>query len=157
MTDTIQIKGLDRLKIKLGYIPPGMKAGVKAATLHVKGKIAKYPPSTAANQPKVYHAGQWNTWYERGWGTKWATASGSWKGKKSSEMLGKKWTIEMRNDGLTGVVGNNVSYGPYVQDTERQAAPLKRIGWKTTGQVVDEERETVLKFIQDEIENALKK
>lgn len=157
MTDTIQLKGLDRLKIKLGHIPPGMKAGVKAATLHVKGKIAKYPPTTEANMPKTFQSGGNNRWYQRGWGSKYVLKSGTVHGTKSSEILGKAWTIKIRNDGLTGVIGNDTEYGPYVQDTDKQAAPLKRIGWKTTGQVADEERETVLKFIQNQVEDALRK
>ena len=152
---TIQIKGLDKLEKKLGDIQPGVQAGIKAATVHIKGKIAKYPPATIANQPKSYSKGQWNTWYERGWGSKWALSGGGWHGRKSSETLGRKWTIEIRNNGLTGIVGNNVSYGPYVQDPERQARALKRIGWKTTSEVAEEEAQTVTDFIKGQIDKAL--
>ena len=157
MAANIQIKGIPELEKKLQSVLPAVKVGIKAATLHIKGKIAQYPPATQANAPKSYVPGQWNTWYERGWGSKWAVASGGWKGKKSSEALGRKWTTDTRNDGLTGVVGNNVSYGPYVQDTERQATALKRIGWKTTGQVADEEKERVTEFIKDQVDKALEK
>lgn len=154
---TIEIKGLDKLERKLGAIRPALARGIKASTLHIKGQIAKYPPATSGNAPKQYTKGQWNTWYERGWGQKWALSKGGWHGKKVSEMLGRKWTIKVVNKGMTGIVGNNVSYGPYVQDTERQAAPMKRIGWKTTGEVAEAELPRVMNFIQGEIEKELKK
>lgn len=161
MADTIVIKGLDKLQRKLGNIKPAVVRGIKAGTLHVKGKIDQYPAATQANQPKQYSKGQWNTWYERGWGSKWALAGGGWHGVKSSETLGRKWTTKTENNGLTGVVGNNVSYGPYVQGGDsaphKQAAAMKRIGWKTTDEVIDQEAQAVTDFIKSEIEKEISK
>lgn len=154
---SIEIKGIPQLDKKLESVLPAVRVGIKAGTEHIKGKVAQYPPATLANQPKSYQSGRWNTWYERGWGSKWALAGGGWHGRKSSEALGRKWTIRIENDGLTGIVGNNVTYGPYVQDTEKQATALKRIGWKTTGQVADEEKETVTNFIKQQVDQALEK
>jgi len=155
---TIQIKGLDKLRIKFENVEPGIKAGIKAATLHVKGKVAKYPPATGANEPKTTFTSKGNnTWYQRGWGSKWALKKGSWHGRKSSENLGRKWTVEYRNSGLTGVVGNNVSYGKYVQGADEQASALKRIGWQTTADVAEQEAETVTNFIKHQIDISLSK
>lgn len=151
MTSAIEIKGLDKLKWKMQGVMPAVKVGIKAGTLHVKGKVAIYPKATIANDPSQQR------WYERGWGSKWHLKSGGWHGKKSSEMLGKKWTIEIRNDGLTGVIGNNVSYGPYVQSPDKQASALKKIGWKTTEEVAEEEKETVLNGIKAQVDKALQK
>ena len=149
----IQIIGLEKIRKHFDAIEPALKTAIKAATLHVKGKVAKYPPSSEANIPFQ------RRWYERGWGSKWMIKNGTWHGNKSSEMLGRKWTIEMRNNGMEGVIGNNVNYGPDVQGgadaPHPQTAPLKRIGWKTTDEVAEEEQETVMRYISDAIEKAL--
>lgn len=138
------IQKLERLE-RLSFLYPA----IAAATLHVKGKIAKYPPSSEANTPNQ------RRWYQRGYGSKWMRRDGSVGGSKTSETLGRKWTTETANGGLTGVVGNNVSYGPYVQDAEKQAAFHAARGWKTTDQVADEEQKRVGQFILQAIEKAL--
>jgi len=53
-------------------------------------------------------------WYERGYGPRWRVKSGAVHGRKTSQMLGGagpsgRWGDER-------VVGNNVSYAPFVQD-----------------------------------------
>lgn len=154
---TIQIKGLDKLQIKFEGIEPAIKHGIKASALHIKGKVDKYPASTGANSPKSFSSGGNNMWYERGWGSKWALKRGGWHGRKSSENLGRKWTIATENNGMTAKIGNNVSYGKWVQSPEYQARALKRIGWKTTEQVAEEEQLTVERFIKSEIDKALSK
>jgi len=150
MTDTIVIKGLDQLTKKIKNIE-GLKpviAALRAGALHVKGKIAPYPPPSIANSPSQ------KRWYERGYGPRWHRVDGSLGGRKTSETLRKKWAIGERDGGLTQIVGNNVSYGPFVQG-DRQAAFHRERGWKTTDQVAEEEAETVNKFVQEHIEKAL--
>src|SRR4030042_2565195 len=85
------IKGLDKLLKKLDDLE-GLKAavrGMEAAALHVKGKIAEYPPASEANAPKTS-----GSWYERGYGTRWPGG-----GKRTSETLGRKWTTASRDGG----------------------------------------------------------
>ena len=148
MASNVTIKGLDKLQKKLGGVNAAIVRGIKAGTLHIKGKIAKYPPSTIANSPSMPR------WYERGYGSKWRTKAGI-RGRKSSENLGRKWTVSYENGGMTGRVGNNVSYGPYVQGPEQQAHAMWVIGWKTTDDVADEEIDTVLDFINKQVDKAL--
>ena len=152
MSTTIRINGMDELMKKINSLEQmdGVKHAMRAAALHVKGKIAEYPPESDANR-----AGRIPSWYERGWGTKWNLAGGGTGGIKTSETLSKKWTIGSRNGGLTQIIGNNVSYGPAVQDPNYQSATMKKIGWKTTKQVAEEEASTVVRFIQDEIDKIL--
>jgi len=150
MTDTITIKGLDKLTKKIKNIE-GLKpviAALRAGATHIKGKIAKYPPATSANSPSQ------RRWYERGYGPRWRRIDGSLGGRKTSETLGRKWTIGERDGGLTWIVGNNVTYGPFVQG-DKQAAFHRERGWKTTDQVAEEEADTVNKFVQEHIEKAL--
>lgn len=150
---TVQVRGLNELLRKLDNVQ-GLRAAVKAlraSAVHIKGKVADYPTSTMANQPKTYPG----RWYERGFGPKWARKDGSVGGAKSSETLGRKWTTAARNGGLTQVVGNNVSYGPYVQDRDEQNKALAGYGWKTIQDVTEEESDRILRFVKDEIDRAL--
>jgi hypothetical protein len=63
-------------------------------------------------------------------------------------MLGRKWTVAKENNGLTVIIGNNVSYSPYVHDPEKQAAFHKARGWKTTEQVANEETDVVMRQLE---------
>lgn len=136
------IKGDAELRRKLAKLKD-LKAVVPAlveGAQHVKGKLATYPPQTEANAPPT-------PYYIRGRGTQ--TASGN---LGNSEDLGQKWTVKGMKGGLQQVIGNNVSYGPYVQGPGTQAAALKRIGWKDTDEVAKEEEETVLKQIKARVD-----
>ena len=145
----IRIEGLGRLQGKMRKLDDlqGVKNAMRAAALHVKGKIAKYPPASEANRPS-----ETGRWYERGYGMRWPGG-----GKKTSEMLGRKWTIGQRDAGLTQVIGNNVSYGVYVQDDEHQARFHKRRGWKTIQMIAEEEADRVNEFIKDAVDKILKR
>ena len=147
------IKGMSKLLRKLKTIEElrGAKRGLKAGALHVKGKIDEYPPSTTANSP----GNPTGRWYERGWGSRYKRLDGVVTGKKTSETLGRKWTTAEQNAGLTQVIGNNASYAPYVHDAEEQAKIHGDRGWKTDEQVLREEGDKVLEFIQHEVEREL--
>lgn len=149
---TVEIEGMDNIRRMIDQLKDlkPAKAALKAGGVHIKGKIAQYPPSSEANVPNQ------RRWYQRGWGSKWMLRDGTVHGRKTSETLGRKWTVQTRDAGLTVVVGNNVSYGPYVQDADHQAPFHKARGWKTAQEVVKEESPTVVKFIEDELEKALK-
>ena len=129
----------------MSQIYPALMAG----GVHVAGKLKEYPPSTAANSP----GGPGSQWYERGWGSRWQRMDGSMGGRQSSETLGKKWTVQQAGDKVT--IGNNVSYGPYVQGPSEQAKALREIGWKTTDTVASEEAEVVLNMVKKEVDKIL--
>lgn len=150
---TIKINGLEKIASKVKDLQSmrAVKAGLKAAALHVKGKIAKYPPSSEANVPNQ------RRWYQRGYGPKWKLASGAVHGKKTSETLGRKWTVKSADGGLTQIIGNNVSYGPFVQSREDQAHFHKARGWLTVEDVAEQEAGKVVEFLQEHIDKALRK
>jgi len=161
---TETIKGMDNLLRKLDRVAAlkGAKRGLKAGAKHIKDKIKKYPPSTQANSPRgfnsFYSLGNRrpnNRWYERGYGPRWARKDGSIGGRKTSEDLINKWGIAERAGGLQQVIGNNASYSIYVHSADDQARFHGRRGWKTDEQVLDEEGDEVLKFIQHEIDKEL--
>lgn len=129
-----------------------VKAAISAAGVHIKGVIAKYTESSSGNAPGPYP----KRWYERGYGPRWARAAGGVGGSKTSETLGRKWTTRARNNGFGVVVGNNVSYGPFVQGEETQNLYHKSRGWMTDQDVIDQEGPHVEKLIGQAIELALK-
>ena len=141
----------------MSQIYPALMAG----GVHVAGKLKEYPPSTAANVPRtVAGSGKVLSWYERGYGTRWLRKDGSMGGNKTSETLGKKWTMQ-GSGGDKVIIGNNVSYGPWVQGSVKvggvgpQASALREIGWKTTDTVASEEAEVVLNMVKKEVDKIL--
>lgn len=148
---TIRIVGQERAiarLAKLGALDIYHNA-LLAGGLHLKSVIAVYPSASEANDPSR------KRWYERGYGPRWHTRSGI-HGRATSKQLGRKWTVQAQNNGMRVVVGNAVSYGPYVQDWAQQAKFHAARGWKTDSQVVGEERERVIKFVTDAIKEALR-
>lgn len=153
MPEQYTIKGMDKLLRKLKSIEElrGARRGLKAGAVHIKGIISKYPPATIANSP----GNPTRRWYERGYGPKWKRRDGSVGGRKTSETLGRKWTIGERAGGLQQVIGNNASYAIYVHSDADQARFHGRRGWKTDLEVIKEEGDHVLKFVQKEVEKEL--
>lgn len=152
----ITIEGLEELLDDLEEILPAIKTGLSAGALYLKGKAAEYPPSTAGNQPKNYVPGRWNTWYQRGFGSKWARADGTVGSRATSETLGRKWTSrgQTGSKGLAWVVGNNVSYSKWVQGDE-QTWFHKAHGWKSTETLKREEEDEVRKRVNEIIEKKI--
>ena len=157
MPEAVTIKGLPELARKLDNLQDLKKLvpALKASASNLKGTVAQYPPKTAANLP----AGPGSRWYARGSGPRYMRKDGTiWKPKKAtSETLGRKWTTKDRDRGLTWIVGNNVSYGEYVQDRGKQARWHKRNKWKTIQDIAEQEADTVVKFIKAEVDKILAK
>lgn len=161
MTETtLHIEGLDKLIGKLESMAQlrKVKAGVRAAAIHIKGKIAQYP---ARKHITIKQVGGWK---EGGDQRRWffaALRSGAIEVpyrrgiSPSSESLGRKWTIQERDGGMTAVVGNNVSYAAFVQDEDNQSTMMRMIGWTTTQQVVEEEGPRVRELMAEAIRRAL--
>ena len=113
----IVIRNMDELEKKLDDVGNAsyMEGAMTAALSLLKDDAAEYPPENIANIPYQ------RRWYERNYGPKWMRRDGTVGGIAASEMLGKSWTTRVKNRGLLGVLGNKASYGPFVQDKERQA------------------------------------
>ena len=154
MPAQITLEGLDKLVKKLDNLAQlkTVAAAIKAGALHIKGKIAKYPPRRDVPQPfkserqrrwffAALRSGEIEVPYRRGQ-------------SPGSEALGRKWTVKTRDNGLTAIVGNNVSYGPFVQG-EQQASFMAARGWKTTDTVAQEEGDRVNELVAQAVEKAL--
>jgi hypothetical protein len=91
-------------------------------------------------------------WYERGYGSRWHGGTG---GRQTSKTLGRSWTIESRNSGYGAVVGNNATYGPYVQDADRQTIWAGVYGWETVQDVSDEETDYVNRVLTEVVQEEI--
>jgi hypothetical protein len=78
------------------------------------------------------------------------------RGGPGSQNLGQQWftEIEETSEGLLGLLGNNVSYGPYVQSEARQAR-VHRGRWDTVEGIAREQLDLIERIFVVELENAL--
>jgi len=148
-----QIIGDKELQAKLRRISDlsFLRPHIEGAVNHITSKLdnTSYPSSTDANSPAN------RRWYERGWGSRYRRKDGSLGGQQTSERLGISWKGKATSD-TRGIIGTDASYAKWVQGPQ-QSAIMKKIGWKTTDTVVDEESEKVLKSIQKAVDNELRK
>lgn len=72
--------------------------------------------------------------------------------------LGRGWTMDIgeHGDTLEGTVGNNISYGPYVQGETTQAA-YHQGTWQTDHDVIFKQSKAIIDDFADAIEDALAK
>ena len=156
MADGIKIEGLPPLqKIikKVGSLAP-VKKGLGKGAVHVKGKIAD--PPRVSRRPVAQF---WTDQQRRGFFYYLN------KGKievpyyrrisAGSEDLSHKWTVQSSKGGLEWKVGNNASYGPLVQDRDKQSRYHKETGWITTQAVVEDENRAVNQIVKLTIDAAL--
>ena len=156
---TIRLEGYEDLLKRITTLAQlkQLQAAVKAAALHVKGKIARYP--AARHGPAVPDARSWTAKQRRGFFAKLRAGEIEVPYRRgqsaSSESLGRKWHIATSNAGLTATVANNVSYGPLVQSNEKQTIYHQITGWKTTEDVAAEERQIVVDLLVQELMRAV--
>ena len=129
-----------------------LKTYIRGAAEHVAGKISDYPPEGSGN------SSSFPTWYKRGYGTMRRRADGSITGRNTTEDLGLSWLggVDVVSN-TRAVIGNDASYGKWVQGGDTQTAIMHDIGWKTTDTVVKEESAEVLKQIQKAVDKELRK
>lgn len=152
MAEQIRIEGIDKLVKSLGAIQAKkvLKAVITAGALSLKGRVAKPAPSTKANLPKQPGEG---SWYERGFGNKYARKSGGIGGKRTSERLGASWAI--RVSPLSAEVGNKAKYAPWVQSSRRiggrgpQTSFHRKNGWTVLEDEARRELPRIEKRMQD--------
>lgn len=149
---SFKAQGFDEAKARVAELKKSsrIRAAVKAAAEHMKGKISQYPPASEANSPSR------GRWYERGYGPKWSTKNGV-HGRKTSETLGRKWTVKTLEGGLAAEVGNNVSYSPYVHDDDKQASFHAARGWKTLEQIIKQEQKKVVRMVTKIVESEIRR
>ena len=152
---SIELKGLDEAVKKLTTMAQLRKvhAGITAAGVYLKGKMATYPPETIANRS----SNPSGHWYVRGWGVRYKGGGG----RKTSEDLAASWTSKYDKNKFQAKVGNNASYAVFVQGPKegpkgkRQAKHMANIGWKSIDTMAKEETKNVTKYVIDAVRRAI--
>ena len=144
MTARIEIKGLGKLIKKINKLEKmdAVKAALKNAATMLAGEMAEYPPETAANRPPT-------PFWIRGRGLQ--TASGNLYNSGNIANSWEKAKPTIRNKGFTVAIGSNVSYVRFVQSDDDQAMAMKKIGWQTDQQVLDDNKDEVKAELADAI------
>ena len=130
----IKIEGIDNLRGALDIdTTRALRAATKGIAGQIEHEIKPYPPSSRANRP----GGPGSRWYERGYGPRWRRVDGSIGGRRTSETLGRRWSIS--GWGRIGAVLRNIaSYAVYVHEQGKQAAIHHLRGWVTDEEAVKE-------------------
>lgn len=139
MANRVQVLGLDELLRKLGgFGLNAVRPAIAEIATHIKSVIATYPPQRPGRkqpfktdkQRRFFFAalreGRIEVPYRRGQ-------------SPGSEAMGRRWTIQFRDNGLTAIVGNNASYVHVVHDSEEQSHFHQQGGWKTDRQIATQE------------------
>ena len=153
---SFQIEGLpelQRIMKEVGSLRPVIEGLGKAAT-HVKGKIASLPRVSRRKVAQFwtmkqrkgffYHLNQGDIevpYFRRI--------------NKKSEDLSHSWTVQSGKGGLSWKVGNDTTYGPLVQDEDKQSRYHKETGWITIQKVRDQEASTVGEILKLQVDAAL--
>lgn len=152
---SIEIRGVDELIRKLGSVE-GVKVledPMRRSVDRLKRDIANYDAV-----PKM-RPGEWaaktSLKQKRAY---WFKVKQLGKHPGRTGVLGKRWTtrINRSKTGLTGKIGNNTTYAPWVQ-SEKWQARMHRKRWKTDQQVTYNNRNAIVADFEREIRKALRR
>lgn len=151
MAQSIEIRGIPELFAKLGSATAirTLRPPMRRAVFRLQNAMAVYPPpigpgvwkaKTSRKQKRAFFA---------------LLRAGRIDGSRTGT-LGRRWTTKVDEDanGLVGTVGNNTSYGPFVQSSMFQVA--FQVGrWQTDAEVVAIEQATIVADFERAIQEAL--
>lgn len=135
---SVSIRGLDELRKTLDVdFVEVLTDIITRSAIRVEGEMKKYPPPPAS--------GAWAAQTTRR--QKAAFFSRLRRGEidgKRTGTLGRRWTYEIKrsNGSVSGEVGNNTEYGPFVQSEEFQAG-FHQGRWGTDVQAIEREADMV--------------
>lgn len=157
---SIEIRGVDELIRKLGKVE-----GVNVLQAPMKRAVGRIHRDIAdADNVPAMQPGEWAAWVNAHSPAKAAQIRAAYwiKVKKLGKHPGRtgkleqSWTTRITRSagGLTGKVGTNRKYAPWVQ-SERFQAGFHRKRWQTDQQVVDRNRAAIVADFEREIRRAL--
>jgi hypothetical protein len=143
---SVKIDGLDKVSRKLGGLANFSQWAYRPMTESaevVRDAIAKYPQKDSGAFSRLATADQKKAYWAK-------VRSGEARHREGvgyvrSGTLGRKWVVEVKNttNGVQGTVGNNTSYGRYVQAMSSQQPFHKASGWTTEQQAIDKSADQI--------------
>lgn len=151
---SIVISGVDELIRKLGKVDgvQVLEAPMRRSVNRLQRDIANYD-AVPKMQPGEW-AAKTSLKQKRAY---WAKVKRLGKHPGRTGTLGKRWKTRITKSagGLTGKIGNNTKYGPWVQ-SEKWQAGMHRKRWQTDQQVTDRNRRAIVDDFEREIRRALR-
>jgi hypothetical protein len=139
----IKVVGLERLRRKLDIkqYRKSLRPAMVRSVAVVEADLKKYPATRPGQR------------YIRGSGP---TNAAGRVTRYTSETLGKRWTTKVKDvsGGLQGRIGNNASYGPFVQSDNFQAW-MHRGRWTTDKEAIEKNSARIGEFFSAEIRRLL--
>ena len=123
----------DALRTLLRELLPAIQAAAVGYLEAFRNELTPYPPSSEANRPNAR-----GRWYERGYGPRWLRKDGSVGGRKTSQALGRSWSVAPTSTGAhlwsRATYSGALHRDPASPGRPRQAGFHGRRGWQHTGQ-----------------------
>ena len=154
---SVKIEGLEKVTRKLESLnsPAVFRRGMQRAVNHVKKVAQDYPEKAQGAFSALATPGQRAAYWAKVSSGEIQHAEGI--GYVRSGRLKGDWSTKVYNNGRTGEVLNNTSYGPFVQSQEAQQPFHKQSKWQTTEQIAGREAKAVVEIFEDEYNRELNK
>lgn len=148
---SLDIEGLDRVLRKLGRFETLliMEEPMERSLVKIENVMKEYPnPPAPGEWAAKTHPAQKRAYFA-------LLRAGLIKPGRTGT-LGRRWThaITKLPDGLEGRVGNNTTYGPFVQ-SKRFQARFHRGRWRTDEEAIQELRPDILRDFEDTARRAV--
>jgi len=153
-----RIEGIDQLVKKVETLQQltGLKGVLLAAGEALKGKLSVYPPQKSLTRREVYgepfKTEKQRRYFFYALGKGLISVPYSRGADRKSERFKASWAIKTKNDGLTVVVGNDTTYGPYLMGNKEQSTFMAAIGWPTVDEVMEQNAEEISQFAVYQLE-----
>ena len=154
----IRLVGLESLIARIDSLAElkSVKNGIKVSAIYIRGKMATYATERHGTNPLLLGRSARAAAMRRGFFGKMRHGTIQFPYRRGasagSKALGRSWTVDYKNGGFTAIVGNDASYGPLVQDRDRQAQYHKTTGWVTAQDVEENETGTVDQFVTEAVQ-----
>lgn len=150
---TLKLEGVERAKTVLDGVRlvRGLRAGVQAAMIYLKGQVDNYPPKKSISRKDAYGATFFSDAQQRAFFA--MLKSGEIEvphRRRGSGGLGGKWVVREEGGGLSQILGNRARYARHVVGI-RQARMMRMIGWRRVRDVYLEEKEAMRRIIVNQI------
>jgi hypothetical protein len=162
----ISIDGIEPIVKKLEALEGGkaLRVGMYQAGEHVLKVAKKYPPKLRPSRKSVYgmtwvsdRQRRFMMWAMRNPGKSGIDVPYRRSQSPTSKRFGQQWSHVWNPNGLTHDIGNGVkAYGAYLMDPKKQSLYMKAVGWKTTQQIADAERNRCVRIVTNALMEALK-
>ena len=136
MTLSVEVRGWDKIKSALDELAQAefLQLIAKGVGEEVKSEAMTYP--TKKHVP-LSSVGGFVSDKQRKWFFAALRSGDIQVPYRRTRNLGNRWNVKAQGGGKA-VVGNPTPYAPFVHSEGQQSAMMAAIGWRTTGEIVDD-------------------